>query len=581
VPKISVIIPIYNVEKYLSACLDSVLSQTFTDFEAICINDGATDGCGEILSNYAAKDERVQVIIQENSGLSEARNAGLNVAKGEYIYFLDSDDVIHPQLLETALHVMEEVDADVVSFRYQKCSAEKPFVFEPLDVPHVSYQKISNPYRVNKRKYPFNVWTKFYRKSLIDGIKFIPHIHFEDYPFTYHVLSRKPKIIFIDKVLYGYTSNPKSISNAKINPQQIWDYRIGWEYLYNVYADKSLSKERSLVIRYVLPHLLKRQFQLCKAVPQEFKKEMESLFATELAMLQATGWLQLRGNKLKYWLYYQWLLRKAKPVNVVKICGGLGNQLFQYAFGQNFPEVCYDTSFYKAGKSRKLELNLYNIPLKVAGKKFSRGKVKLFKFAQPKMIEETQINRYEPKLLQQNGYFSGFYQTEKYFSAFREKILREFTLKLPLNAVNLKILDEIKKTSSVSLHIRRTDYLSPTVPMEVLDLDYYKRAIDYIMQHVSDPHFFVFSDDPQWVKDNLKIMAPHTFVDVNDGSHGYFDLELMRNCKHNIIANSSFSWWGAWLNENFAKIVVSPNKWFKPTAVEYGGDIIPETWIKL
>ena len=114
-PEISIIIPVYKVEAYLRRCLDSVLAQTFQDFEVICVNDGSPDGCDKILAEYSAKYKNIQIINQENQGLSVARNNGLKQANGNYIYFLDSDDAIHPQLLETAHTYAERFSADLVA----------------------------------------------------------------------------------------------------------------------------------------------------------------------------------------------------------------------------------------------------------------------------------------------------------------------------------------------------------------------------------------------------------------------------------------------------------------------------------
>ena len=119
-PKVSIIIPVYKVEKYLPDCLNSVLSQTFQDWEAICVNDGSPDNCGKILDEYAQRDKRIKVIIQENQGLSLARNNGLKQAKGEYILFLDSDDFIYPQLLEICVSLAEKENAQMVSFSFTK-----------------------------------------------------------------------------------------------------------------------------------------------------------------------------------------------------------------------------------------------------------------------------------------------------------------------------------------------------------------------------------------------------------------------------------------------------------------------------
>ena len=136
-PEISIIIPCYKVEKYLPRCLDSVLSQTFSDFEAICVNDGSPDSCGEILADYAAKDSRIKILTQQNQGLSMARNNGLKLARGNFIYFLDSDDFIHPQLLEITHALALQHQADMVSFAYKS-------YFRPVFPWDIQRQKTQN-----------------------------------------------------------------------------------------------------------------------------------------------------------------------------------------------------------------------------------------------------------------------------------------------------------------------------------------------------------------------------------------------------------------------------------------------------
>ena len=265
-------------------------------------------------------------------------------------------------------------------------------------------------------------------------------------------------------------------------------------------------------------------------------------------------------------------------MHIVEIRGGLGNQMFCYAFGQNFADVLYDKSEYGVSEKRPLDLELYNIKAVYATKeqtapyitrsKFPRFIRKWFNIPTYKNItREKQSTLYEPELLQvKDSYFKGYFQNENYFKHMRPKILHDLTLKKPLDEANAKLLDEIKQTNSVSIHVRRGDYFAAGFP--ILGMEYYQKAIDYIAERVENPHFYVFSNDFDWVRENIKTGYAQTIVDINDESHGYYDLELMRNCKHNIIANSTFSWWGAWLNENPDKIVVSsqgdniPSEWF-------------------
>ena len=306
-PKVSVIIPCYKVEKYLRRCLDSVLAQTFADWEALCINDGSPDKCGAILDEYAKCDGRFKVIHQENQGLSMARNNGKNLAQGEYIYFLDSDDAIHPQLLEVAYGLAQKHNAELVNFEYYSENKEK-FITKYADPNKVKFKITSNPLfqvkRKEKYRIHFNVWTKLYKKKLLDGIDFIPKIHFEDFPHTYAVLSRRPRTVITPAKFYYYSVNDESISNAKGNPQQILDYHTGIKSVYEIYKTPEFEKELSFLKREFIPGILKQQLGRCRRADSANQPLMFKEFAKELMDLDSKGLLSWRGHKLtRYWTY--------------------------------------------------------------------------------------------------------------------------------------------------------------------------------------------------------------------------------------------------------------------------------------
>jgi len=182
-----------------------------------------------------------------------------------------------------------------------------------------------------------------------------------------------------------------------------------------------------------------------------------------------------------------------------------------------------------------------------------------------------------------NVYLEGYWQSERYFSSIRDILLREFSFKYELNTKGRDIAEQMQESESVSLHIRRGDYAHNSLTNQihgVCSLGYYKKAINAITQKIPDCHFYIFSDDHTWVCDNFSIDYPFTLVEHNDASTSYEDLRLMSLCRHNIIANSSFSWWGAWLNTNPKKIVVSPEGWFNDKSIDTV-DLIPEGWSKI
>ncbi len=312
-PEISVIIPCYNVEKYVGQCLDSVINQTFADFEIICVNDGSTDNTLSILQDYVAKDSRMKVITQENQGLSCARNNGLKEAKGNYIYFLDSDDEIHTQCLEIAHTFATKYDADLVCWHYQENRGVETLQgnFEITNIPH----KISdNPVMLgtNKEKYcvNYNVWTKLYKKSLLEGIEFIPHIHFEDYPHTFAVIAKRPKTVVLDARFYLYRINQESISHQSGSVQQIRDYKTGINYVLDIYCKKELEKELAFLKRNFIPIILKHQLGRCRRADKSVQNKMFAEFAKELRDLQAKNMLSWRDHKLTRYFAYKKIMKE-------------------------------------------------------------------------------------------------------------------------------------------------------------------------------------------------------------------------------------------------------------------------------
>lgn len=178
-----------------------------------------------------------------------------------------------------------------------------------------------------------------------------------------------------------------------------------------------------------------------------------------------------------------------------------------------------------------------------------------------------------------NAYLAGYWQSEKYLSDVSETIRADFTFRHPLSEQNAELAGRIGQTMAVSLHVRRGDYVSDTktnAAHGLCSLEYYRAAVLHIAKHVERPKFFVFSDDIAWVKTNLKIDYPCRYVDHNLGAESYNDMRLMSLCRHHIIANSSFSWWGAWLNPRADKLVIAPRKWFANESDTK--DLLPIGW---
>ena len=290
---------------------------------------------------------------------------------------------------------------------------------------------------------------------------------------------------------------------------------------------------------------------------------------------------------------------------ITKLKGGLGNQLFQYAIGRRLAEdqkseLKVDISLLNQQSEittfRKYKLNAFNVNCKIATKADEK-EVLGFRWLIPikrrlwKMgfdlfgwnyFRETTYG-YHPYILNFNKavVLEGYWQSENYFFAIRQLLLNELTLKDELITVPfLALKNEMQDSNSVAIHVRRGDYVSnPVVANEfgICSQNYYLNAIQYMKEQLQNPQFYVFSDDLQWCKLNFKDDGYLHFVSKFED---YQDLMLISSCQHQIISNSTFSWWGAWLNKSADKIVVAPEIWYVDASFDTS-QLIPLEWIRL
>ena len=315
---------------------------------------------------------------------------------------------------------------------------------------------------------------------------------------------------------------------------------------------------------------------------------------------------------------------------ITKLIGGLGNQMFQYAAGRNLAHkhsttLKLDITGFKNDPLRSYELDNFNITESFA----SRDEIytcknmitilkKTFQFSFENALTGGQENLLKRKLvslkemmlynrnlsfisyprvyrqphfhfdpnfydLPNDTYLIGYWQSEKYFKNIEQIIKTEFTPCIPLKGNNLEMAHRIKENESVSVHFRCGDYLNNPNTATFhgnLKLDYYLKCIKIITEKLHKPHFFLFSDDPDLIFKNVKLEYPFTYVSHNDATTSFEDIHLMSMCKHNIISNSTFSWWAAWLNINPEKIVLCPKRWFKKLNINTF-DLIPKKWLKV
>ena len=262
---------------------------------------------------------------------------------------------------------------------------------------------------------------------------------------------------------------------------------------------------------------------------------------------------------------------------VVKIVGGIGNQMFQYALFRNLLEqgkdVYYDSLQTTEHNGFELE-NVFNIE--------KRPINSIKEIENLTVIGDTTWPRYNDKILQtkDNTYLEGNWQHINYFPD-NNILYKDFSFKQKLDEKNTQLLEEIQNSNSVSIHVRRGDFLHDRLPHFFPTwLNYYGLAANYISTKSRERplKFFVFSDDVNWCKTNF--LLPMNYSE-NDKTGGWKDLYLMSQCKHNITTNSTFSWWGAKLNKNKDKIVITPKVWFYDYGNEIMNSILPKNWIRM
>lgn len=289
---------------------------------------------------------------------------------------------------------------------------------------------------------------------------------------------------------------------------------------------------------------------------------------------------------------------------ITRLNGGLGNQMFQYAAGRCLAhslntELKLDISRFRQDSLRGYELSAFSITGTIAAEE-DLNRVRhplpwmLIHPAQAlkslirqnstiQYVKEKQF-QFDPAFfdLPDNIYLEGYWQSEKYFKRIEPLIRQEFRLHVGPGAQVQELSERIREGNAISIHIRRGDYVnnpSTNATHGVCSVGYYHQAVERISRQVGDLRFWIFSDDPAWVKENITLDYPYYCI-PDHHLKNYEDMYLMSCCKHHIIANSSFSWWGAYLGSNPGKIIIAPKNWFKKTDISTT-DLLPESWIQL
>lgn len=288
-------------------------------------------------------------------------------------------------------------------------------------------------------------------------------------------------------------------------------------------------------------------------------------------------------------------------MRIIRCEGGLGNRLFTFALYKKLSKIYNnvymdESSFIPSFGHDDIRVSnifpesKYKVIEHINGFKCEThnsflhkiGRVLLEKYSNHYICDSGIYNDSIMKFLPDNCYLRGYWQNEKYFADIRDTLLQELVFPSFIDERNSKYSIQMKADNSVSIHFRKgKDYLKNKFATGTCPITYYEEAIRYIKVHVENPKFYVFTDNVDWVNKNL-FSCDYQLVDWNPskGKTTYMDMQLMTMCKHNIIANSSYSWWGAWLNKNPNKIVIAPKKWMN-TEVHKVWDIIPQSWIAL
>ena len=290
---------------------------------------------------------------------------------------------------------------------------------------------------------------------------------------------------------------------------------------------------------------------------------------------------------------------------ISNIIGGLGNQMFQYAIGRalslrfGVPLILDISDFARYKLHHGFELpRLFKVPMSIAtpddmkhvlGWQYNQIVKRLlvrhfFKHLRPKnFIVEPHFHHWSGiNNLAASCYLYGHWQSASYFNDFENVIRSDFQFKNPLDENNKNVAGLITNSNSISLHIRRGDYVNNSQNLlrhGLCSVGYYQNAVEFILHHVVEPTIFVFSDDIDWARHNLNLSVPSYFISHNTGPNSYIDMQLMSLCRHHIIANSSFSWWGAWLASWEKQIVIAPQPWFEDAQMDTRNLTLPNWYL--
>lgn len=326
---VSVIIPIYNVEKYLEECVESVLCQTYQNLEILLVDDGSPDGCGAICEEYAQKDKRVKVIHKENGGLSDARNAGLDVCRGDYIVFVDSDDCIHPQMIERLYNLLMKYQADMAICSFQDIEENEMPLYAKYDVQGKEYcfekENIMNQLQ-SRNLLTVVAWNKIYKARLFENIRYPKGYIHEDEFIIHKLLHLCTRTVYTEEKLYYYRKRGDSIM-GNISPKKIQD-------IYLAYEDRISFLEENQYGRIITDTKLQLMHQITKYYKLIKKRDDANELLTYMGDKFAELYQQKKVQealtaelKKEYGLFYKSPVRYYAYVKKNKICNTIKERI--------------------------------------------------------------------------------------------------------------------------------------------------------------------------------------------------------------------------------------------------------------
>ena len=604
-PVISVIVSIYNVQAYVEKSVQSIQNQTYKNLEIILVDDGAIDNSGKICDELAAKDSRIKVIHKSNGGLSSARNEGIKIATGEYIAFVDGDDWIDETMYEDMLSAMQDAKADLAVCNYKEVSknsvrdtsTDKIKVFEGREILKVFIEE-DEAYQIQNA-----AWNKLYKRSLMGDLRFPEGKLFEDIVYTTKLLAKSERSVYLDKAYYNYIfDRSDSIMNSKkverLLTDQVPAYKEKGEFLLSIGEKELFLTHQYFFYKRMLLHYKDAKEKKPEGY-QKFLNKLQKIICEKPICWEAFNghskgeWLRMKLFAISPWLYYTFAtnyenyvvpykqLKNAQrePLVVIQLSGGMGNQMFQYALylqlkalGRNV-KIDDKTEYVGRNNARPIRLDVFEANYAVPTKEemialtdsymdaFSRIRRKLTGRKTAEYREQSPA--FDEKVLQkERAYLAGCWQSEKYFYDVRDEVREAFTFRnIKLSERMQKYKEAMENSNSVCVHIRRGDYLDvDEVYGGICTEEYYKKAMKKMEKEISNCSFFIFTNDIPWAKEHMQ--GKHiTVVEGNDEDAGYIDMYLMTCCKHYILANSSFCWWGCYLNPSKEKKVIAPKIW--------------------